>query len=139
MVCHRMGDNQPSQNQFRNFQKLSPVTFGIYKISIQFQEFQNFQNSQFQNYVLEKSRPLGLGILEFLESLEILAILEILGLLEILELKKFSTIQNFQKVRPYVLKKSRPLDLRILEFLEILEILDFFWKFGILGIDFQEG
>ena len=39
--------------------------------------------------------------------------------------------QNFHKVRPYVLEKSRPLGLGILEFLEILEILGFLeiWDF----------
>ena len=93
--------------------------------------FQNFKKvpgtPKFPNfpkvrpYVLEKSRPLGLGILEILDFLE---------------------IPKFPKVRPYVLERSRPLRLGILDILEILEILKF-WKlygnFGILGIDFQEG
>ena len=89
MVCHRVGDNQPSQNQFRNFQYSRPQTFRISKIS------KNSKISKFSKYsrtskipklpkispkvpkfpktsplCFGKSCPLGLAILEILEFLD---------------------------------------------------------------------
>ena len=52
-------------------------------------------------------------------------------------IEKIFNNPKFPKVRPYVFKKSRPLDLRILEFLEILEILDFFGNLEFLELIFR--
>ena len=75
MVCHRMGGNQPSQNQFSNFQDSRPY-FPDFQNSKKLPDFQNFQ--KVRPYVLENSCPLGLGSLEILEFWEIFEISEVL-------------------------------------------------------------
>ena len=78
MVCHRMGDNQPScpkinseiskilAHNFRDFQKFNKVPgtpkFPKFPQNSKKQKIQNFQ--KVRPYVLEKPRPLGQGILE---------------------------------------------------------------------------
>ena len=107
-------------------------------------KFQDSQKFQSFPYVLEKSRPLGLGIFEILE------IFRIFGIFEISEILDFWKFQNFQKVSPYVLEKSLPLGLGIWKFWNfgIFGVFGVFGNLGnfelvgncgILGIDFQEG
>ena len=124
MVCHRMGDNQPSQNQFKNSKILAS----------NFQDFQNFKKvpgiPKFSKN--PKSSPLCFGQIPSARS----GNFGKKGFLELLEILEPPNFKKFQKVRPYVLAKSRPLGLGILE---ILENFGIFENFGILGIDFQEG
>ena len=115
MVCHRVGANQPSQNQFRNFQYSRPKLSGFPKFpKIQiFQIFQNFQ--QFQKLPkfpkLPKTSPLCFG-----KPCPVgLAILEILEFLDSKISNKFALM----------FWKSCPLGLAALEMLEFLEYGNF--------------
>ena len=110
---------------FRDFQKIKKVP-GIPTFP-KFPKMSNLLNKYYQNfhkvrpYVLEKSRPLGLGILEILEILDFLGnfkfskkfalsfgkipstrsgILEFLEILDILEISDFLVILEFSDLRP---------------------------------------
>ena len=98
MVCHRMGDDQPSQTQFQNFrnfqnfQKVRPYVlenpvhwvgpFWKLRNFWTFWKFQNFQ--KVRPYVLEKSRKISGNLGNFGKFLEILDFLEILEFLELI-------------------------------------------------------
>ena len=70
MVCHRMGDNQPSPKSIPKFPKFSPLKFPKNE---KFQQSPNFPKlPKVRPYVLDKCCPLVLASLEILEILECL-------------------------------------------------------------------
>ena len=93
-----------------------------------FPKFQDSQKFQSFPYVLEKSRPLGLGIFEILEISRIFGIFEISEILDFLEIPKFPKSQPlcFGKI-----PSTRSGDLEILEFWNFWSFWSFWksWKF----------